>query len=217
MYIIIIGCGKLGSALAYELSIAGHNITIIDRDNEKLNVLGSGFNGIRIKGIEYDNDRLIEAGIGNADFVLALASDDNINITVALIAKKIYHVPEIIARVGDPNRRIIYDTLSIETICPTQLGVEILKRRIKLKSLDVIAMLNHDYEIIELTVSKGKIRTVREIEEKFHCIVSGLITDDHFILPEKSELVVNGAKIICTINKKNKEKLMASFTKQVQI
>src|SRR5665647_2243096 len=81
MHIIIIGCGKLGSTLAKELSIAGHDISIIDHDNERLNVLGSGFNGLKIKGIEYDNDHLIEAGIKNADFVLAVTPDDNLNIT----------------------------------------------------------------------------------------------------------------------------------------
>ena len=53
MYIIILGCGKLGSTLAKELSIVGHDVTIIDHDSEKLNVLGNSFNGKKIKGIEY--------------------------------------------------------------------------------------------------------------------------------------------------------------------
>lgn len=215
MYIIIIGCGKLGSTLAKELSISGHDISIIDHDSEKLNVLGSGFNGLKIKGIEFDNDNLMEAGITNADSVLAVTSDDNINITVSLIAKKIYNVPRMIARIGDPNRKYIYEMLGIETINPTQLGVEILKSRITVKSLDIISTLDKDYEIIEVTICKGRAHTVQEIEEKYHCILSGVIVDGNFILPQKNEFVSYGSRIICTIHKKNKEKLISTFCKEM--
>lgn len=215
MYIIIIGCGKLGSTLAKELSITGYDISVIDHDSEKLNVLGSGFNGSKFKGIEYDNDRLLEAGIKRADFVLAVTADDNINITVSLIAKKIYHVPRIIARVGDPNRKHIYNMLDIETICPTQLGVEILKRKISENNVEVLAVIQPDIEMIELTVNKHKPCTVNGIEEKYHCILSGLMVADHFVFPQKDDLIPYGAKIICTILKKDKDKLITSLAKEI--
>ncbi len=130
MNIIIIGCGKLGSILANELSDAGHNISIIDRDIERLNMLGSGFNGSTIKGIEYDDAILKEAGILASDAILIVTSDENINITVSLIAKKIYKIPRIIARIVNPNRKYIYEQLEIETINPIQLGVDILKDKL---------------------------------------------------------------------------------------
>lgn len=217
MYIIIIGCGKLGSTLAKELSIVGHDVTIIDHDSEKLNVLGSGFNGKKIKGIEYDQDRLMDAGIKNADFVLAVTSDDNLNITVSLIAKKIYQVPRMIARVGDPHRKYIYDLLDIETICPTQLGVEILKRKISTSNIEVLAELDDVTEIIELTVTRKKPFTIKGIEEKFNCLISGIILNGAFIFSTKDELLPYGAKIICTINKKNKEKLITTLTKETAL
>ncbi len=131
MYIIIIGCGRLGSTLAQELSDAGHDVTIIDRDSGRLSILGSGFNGIKVKGIEFDNDILIEAGIEHADFIMSVTSDDNINITVSLIAQKIFKVPRIIARICKPNKKFIYEKLGIETINPTRLGVDILVSRIE--------------------------------------------------------------------------------------
>ncbi|WP_050738374.1 potassium channel family protein [Acetobacterium bakii] len=217
MHIIIIGCGKLGGTLAKELSINGHDISIVDHDSEKLSVLGSGFNGTKIKGIEYDQDHLMEAGIDHADFVVAVTADDNINITVSLIARKIYRVPRIIARVGDPNRKYIYDMLEIETICPTQLGVEILKRKISIKSLDVLATIGKDTEIIELTVRKGKFCTVKAIEEKYACIISGVEIDGEFIIPKREDYVPHGSKIICTINKKYKEKLIISLAKELTL
>ena len=131
MYIIIIGCGRVGSILAQELSAVGHDVSIIERSGERLSVLGSGFNGLKIKGIEFDYDNLIEAGIKQADFILSVAPDDNINITVSLVAKKIFNVPHIIARVCQPGKKDVYDKLEIETINPTQLGVDILKNRVE--------------------------------------------------------------------------------------
>ena len=131
MHIVIIGCGKLGSNLAKELSDEGNDICIIDRNGDKLNFLGSGFNGKRIKGIEFDSDKLMEAGVNEADVLLAVTSDDNINITVSLIAEKIFHVPNIIARVNDPQKNDIYDQLGIKTINPIQYEIEMLKNQIR--------------------------------------------------------------------------------------
>jgi len=130
MHIVIIGCGKLGSNLAKELSDEGNDICIIDRNGDKLNALGTGFNGQRIKGIEFDSDKLIEAGLNQADVLLAVTSDDNINITVSLIAEKIFHVPNIIARVNNPQKNDIYDQLGIDTINPIQYEIEMLKNKI---------------------------------------------------------------------------------------
>jgi len=132
MHIVIIGCGKLGSNLAKELSDEGNDICIIDRNGDKLNFLGSGFNGKRIKGIEFDSDKLMEAGVNEADVLLAVTSDDNINITVSLIAEKIFHVPNIIARVNDPQKNDIYDQLGIKTINPIQYEIEMLKKKINI-------------------------------------------------------------------------------------
>ncbi len=131
MYIIIIGCGRLGSTLAEELSDAGHDVSVVDRESKRLDTLGSGFNGLRVKGVEYDNDVLKEAGIERADYVISVTPDDNINITVSLIAKKIFEIPRIIARINEPNKKSVYEGLEIETINPTELSAYILKSRIE--------------------------------------------------------------------------------------
>jgi len=130
MNIIVFGCGRLGSTLAEELADAGHNVAVVDREAERLNVLGSGFNGLRIKGVEYDAEVLKEAGISSSDAVLAVTPDENINITVSLIAKDIYKVPCIIARIVNPNREYIYRELGIETINPTRISVDLLNSKL---------------------------------------------------------------------------------------
>ena len=133
MYITIVGCGRLCSMLAEDLANNGYDIAIIDRNAKNLETLGSGFNGLRIKGVEFDNDVLIDAGIKHADCLIAATSFDNINITVALVAKKIFSVPRIIAKINDPQKKRVYDGLAIETINPTELSAYILKTRIEEK------------------------------------------------------------------------------------
>jgi trk system potassium uptake protein TrkA len=211
MNIIIIGCGRYGSTLANELSDAGHNISVVDRDNERLNILGSGFNGLKIKGIEYDDEILQEAGISNADAVLSVTPDENINITVSLIAKEIYKVPRIIARIVNPNRQNIYEQLDIETINPIKIGADILKAKISVNKSGVIEVIHKDFEVAEIIVSKDKRFTVRELEDKFSCVISGIIRKNSFLFPEKDEAVIQGETIICTINKKNLEKLISAL------
>lgn len=130
MYILIIGCGRLGSHLAELLADDGHNVSIIDHSLDNLNALGSGFNGQRIKGIEFDSDRLKEAGVKQADALLAVTSNDSINITVALIADKIFQVPKIVARINNPRKKSIYNQLGINTINPIQYETEIIKSQL---------------------------------------------------------------------------------------
>lgn len=217
MYIIVIGCGRLGSNLATELSNLGHNVCIIDRDGDRLDNLGSGFNGQMIKGIEFDSDNLKNSGILQADALLAVTSDDNINITVALVAKEIYHVPKIIARVNDPNREYIYQKLNLETISPVQLGVEILINQLTARSLNIVSAQDKEFDIIELFIGKGKPGPVRGIEEKYSCIISGVIRRGHIFLPKKEEQIEYGDKIICTIPKKSEEKMIQSFSREIPI
>jgi len=131
MYVIIVGCGRLGCTLAKELSDADYDVSVIDSDARKLDMLGSGFNGLRVKGIEFDVAILKEAGAEQADCVVCATPDDNINITAALVAKKIFNTPQIVARINEPKKKAIYDSLEIETINPTEISAFILKSRIE--------------------------------------------------------------------------------------
>lgn len=127
MYAIIVGCGRIGSMLAMELSNEGHDVVIIDRDAAKLERLGSGFNGLRLHGVEYDNDILTEAGIKHADSFFAMSADDNINLVAAQVAVKIFGIKNVLARVSEPEKQYLYDQLGINAICPTSLTVKMSK------------------------------------------------------------------------------------------
>lgn len=217
MYIIIIGCGRLGSSLAKRLSDEGNDICILDRDGDKLDSLGSGFNGLRVKGVEYDSDKLLEAGIKQADGLLAVTPDDNINITVSLIGAKIFTVPKIIARVNHPGKKIIYKQLGIDTINPIQYETDIIKNKLSLDSMDIVSALDNNYQIIEILIHKVKTYTIDIIEEKYNCIISGVLRNGELRLPKKNELLQCGDRIICTVQKKDRGRLINSLSKEILI
>lgn len=214
MYIVIIGCGRLGSGLAMELSNDGHDVVIVDKYAENLERLRSGFNGIRIKGVEIDNDILMEAGIDKADMFLAMTPADNINIMASQIAKDIFKVPRVIARIFDPSREFIYRKLGLQTINPTELGINIIKNRIIDKKSGTLLILNNDVSIEEFTINKLNFSNVLEIEDKFYCRICAVSKNGKFIIPNKNELLEKGDKIVCSITKENKEKLVRAIMKE---
>lgn len=208
MYIVIIGCGKLGSRLAYSLSSEGHDVAVIDKQQENLDLLGTGFNGQRIKGVEFDTDILSGAGIDKADIFLAMTRDDNINIMASQVAKEIFRVPRVIARVYDTAREYVYRKLGIETINPTELSADIVKSRVMEKGTDLLLTLDSNLDIVEIPVLNDALRNVRYIEHKYNCRICSIFRKGQFSLSREDDDILAGDKIICTINSDFREKLV---------
>ncbi|MCJ8281790.1 MAG: TrkA family potassium uptake protein [Rivularia sp. ALOHA_DT_140] len=123
-YIVVVGCGRLGSILASKLSAEGNSVVVIDLNESNFDALGGEFSGFQIVGDATELAVLRSAKADKADCLLAVTDSDNINIMVAQIAKKLFEIPSVLARVFDPNREAIYRDFGIETISPTQLSAE---------------------------------------------------------------------------------------------
>lgn len=123
-YTIIIGCGRLGANLANTLSDNGEDVLIIDKNKEAFRKLSPAFGGLTLNGDATDLDILLEAQISNATTVIAVTNNDNANILVAQIAREIFHIERVIARLYDPEREYVYHEFGIDTICPAVLSVK---------------------------------------------------------------------------------------------
>jgi trk system potassium uptake protein TrkA len=119
--IVIVGCGRLGALLASHLSRSGSRVVVIDRDRDSFTLLEAGFSGFCVTGDAVEHDVLREAGLAEADCLLAVTEKDTLNLMVAQVAKSVFEVPQVIARVYDPHRVALYRRLGIETISPTSL------------------------------------------------------------------------------------------------
>jgi trk system potassium uptake protein len=124
LYIVIVGCGRLGSHLANQLSHVGHSVVVIDEEEVTFNDLSSDFSGFRVQGDATQMAVLKEAKLQRADVFFATTHEDNVNLMVAQVARKVFHVPHVLARVFDPRRQQVFDRLGIETICPTSVAAE---------------------------------------------------------------------------------------------
>lgn len=123
-YTIIVGCGRLGANLANTISNEGEDVLIMDENQSSFRRLSPNFGGLAIAANGTDFDKLKEAGIENASAVIAVTNHDNTNITVAQIAREVFGVKRVVARLYDPDCETVYKQLGINTICPAVLSAK---------------------------------------------------------------------------------------------
>jgi trk system potassium uptake protein len=116
VHIVIMGCGRVGAALAQQLAPLDHTIAVIDQDPLAFRRLGDHFPGNQITGVGFDRDTLIEAGIEQAAAFAAVSSGDNSNIIAARVARETFGIQRVVARIYDPKRAEVYERLGIPTV-----------------------------------------------------------------------------------------------------
>jgi trk system potassium uptake protein TrkA len=129
--VIIMGCGRTGGQLANLLDAAGHSVTVMDVDAYSFRRLLPDYRGQALVGNGTDMEVLKKAGIAETEIFIAVTQGDNRNIMAAEMAKNIFNVPRVICRIYDPLREEIFKTLGLETICPTTILADILKKRVE--------------------------------------------------------------------------------------
>lgn len=122
--IIVVGCGRVGSQLANMLSENGNNVSVIDRDVEAFSNLGRSFNGSVIQGVGFDEETLYRAGIETCDCVAAVTQNDSTNLMVSEVARRLYDVPHVIARLYNTGHERAYEQLGLDYVCGTSLVAE---------------------------------------------------------------------------------------------
>ncbi|MFH0795821.1 MAG: NAD-binding protein [Candidatus Omnitrophota bacterium] len=128
MYIIVVGCSRVGITLAQSLESEGHNVVVIDRDRDSLQRLGRSFSGITVVGNGFSPEILKEAGVERADALIAVTDNDNANIVTAQVAKKMFDLEKVFARIYDPARAQTYQKLGVNAISETALVVDSLRQ-----------------------------------------------------------------------------------------
>lgn len=130
VHIVIMGCGRVGSALAQTLEQQGHTVAVVDQDPTAFRRLGAGFGGRRVTGVGFDQDTLREAGIEDAGAFAAVSSGDNSNIIAARVAREMFGVENVAARIYDPKRAEVYQRLGIPTVATVRWTADQMLRRL---------------------------------------------------------------------------------------
>ena len=126
MKVLVIGSGRVGSAVALELKAAGWDVTVIDEREEALGRLGDDWTGEFIVGHGMDLGLLRDAGIEDADAVVVTTDGDNSNIVIGQIAQKQFGVPSVVVRVLDPARAEFFASRGLNVVCPTSSAIATL-------------------------------------------------------------------------------------------
>jgi trk/ktr system potassium uptake protein len=166
MHVVIMGCGRVGSRLARRLEKQGHSVSVIDKDPRAFHLLDVDFKGIKVEGVGFDSEALQQAGIERADVFVAVSSGDNSNFVSCKIAKDVYRVPKVLARIYDPRRAQIYRRMGIPTVAPVAWATGKISDLIFFRqsySRDTFG--NGEVELIELELPSNLVgRLVRDFE-----------------------------------------------------
>lgn len=153
MKVIIIGCGRMGIELAQQLNKQNHDIIMIDSDPAAFIKLGDSLDITRKVGVGFDREVLESVGIDRVDALVACTSSDESNAVIARVARNVYRVPQVIARLYDPQKATIYDMLGIQTISTTDWGIRRAMKLLEYSQMDsVLSIGNSDIEIVKVTV-----------------------------------------------------------------
>ncbi len=132
LFVVVVGCGRLGALVADRLSRAGHHVTVIDQQESAFGALSPEYSGFKLEGDATEFACLREADVGQADVVVVATENDNINLMVGQVARELFGVKRVIARVTEPAREAIFYELGLGTVCPARIvGDEIVEGLIR--------------------------------------------------------------------------------------
>ncbi len=200
MNIFVIGCGKIGAAVAFRFSENGHDVVVIDRDEKNFDNLPDDFDGITCCGVPIDEDILEKAGIRDCDVFFAVSADDNTNLMAAQLAKSVFGIEKVIARVGDSEKEALFSTFGLTTICPTNLTVDALFASLgEFTGEGCFSLKNHTVKMFSVPVPEElygarALDITLEENEILYAVISAsggarLVSNYNFVLNEGETLI----------------------------
>jgi len=213
MYVIIVGCGRVGSELAMLLSNEGHNVVVIDKSDASFERLGTTFNGLTLVGNGFDLGLLKQAGIEKADAFCAVTNGDNTNLVSAQVAKRIFKVPKVIARIYDPQRAHIYAALGLDIISGTILFAAMLRDKIIESRFTSYLIETKDLGVIEIDI-KGDLagKFVREINMPGELLAVAIIRLQGVMLPEPDTILKDKDVLMAAVKVASLDKIRQKFS-----
>ncbi|SDY32392.1 trk system potassium uptake protein TrkA [Amycolatopsis xylanica] len=194
MHVVIMGCGRVGASLAAALERLGHEVAVIDKNQQAFRRLGSDFHGQQITGVGFDRGVLIEAGIERAGAFAAVSSGDNSNIISARVARETFGVEHVVARIYDHKRAAVYERLGIPTVATVPWTTD---RFLRTLLPDGVAAAWRDpsgnVAIMQLPLNEGWFgHSVRNLEQESGARVAFIMRVGTAVLPNSKSVLQEG-------------------------
>jgi len=212
MLVIIVGCGRVGAEVAKLLSNEGHDVVVIDKHQASLERLGNTFNGISLVGSGFDLELLKQVNIEKADVFCSVTNGDNTNLVAAQIAKKIFNVPKVIARVYDPQRAHIYAALGLDVLSGTMLFASMLRDKIVESRFSSYLIESKDLGVIEIDVKDDLIgKKIKDINIPKEFLVVAIRKLHEVIIPEQETVLAAKDTIMAVVKVASLEDIRKKF------
>jgi trk system potassium uptake protein TrkA len=185
VYVVIMGCGRVGSAVSAGLERLGHEVAVIDHDAQAFRRLSPDFRGRQVVGEGYHREVLMQAGVERAQAFAAVSSGDNSNIIAARVARETFGVEHVVARIYDAKRAAVYERLGIPTVATVPWSTDRLMRMLLPDGVSSAwREPTGTVAILPLPVHEDWVgRPVRELEAAAGCRVAFIVRFGTGVLP----------------------------------
>lgn len=195
MYVIVVGCGRMGSDLTARLSRRGHAVTVVDFVGSSFQHLDPAYRGRTIEAESLGEGVLKRAGIEHADALAAVTNSDAVNAVVAHVARIVFKVPNVVARNYDPRWRPLHEALGLQSVSSTVWGAQRFEEMLETPSLrSVFSAGNGEVEVYELVIpERWSGRPVSELVAGLECSLVALSEGGRAAIPTPGSTLTIGA------------------------
>jgi trk system potassium uptake protein len=201
VHVVVMGCGRVGSAIARRLEKVGHSVAVIDQDPEAFRRLGPEFGGRQVTGLGFDRQTLLDAGVDSAGAFAAVSSGDNSNIISARVARETFGVQHVVARIYDSKRAEVYERMGIPSVATVPWTVNRLLRELLAEQVSELwREPTGKVLLMRLTVTEGWVgRKLADLEAASGARAAWLVRFGEAQLPTGATVLQDGDQLVVAV------------------
>ena len=201
MHVVVMGCGRVGSAIARRLEEIGHSVAVIDQDPGAFRRLGPDFTGRQVTGLGFDRQTLLDAGIDTAGAFAAVSSGDNSNIISARVARETFGVQHVVARIYDEKRAEVYERMGIPSVATVPWTVSrLLRELLSVKVSELWREPTGKIVLTRVTVTESWVgRKLAELETASGARAAWLVRFGEAMLPTGGTVLQEGDQLVVAV------------------
>jgi len=198
VHVVVMGCGRVGSAIARRLEEIGHSVAVIDQNAEAFRRLGPEFTGRQVTGLGFDRQTLLDAGIDAAGAFAAVSSGDNSNIISARVARETFGVQQVVARIYDSKRAEVYERMGIPSVATVPWTVNRLMRELlSVKVTEIWREPTGKVLLMRVTVTESWVgRPLAELEKATGARAAWVVRFGEAQLPRAGTVLQSGDHLV---------------------